>query len=299
MSFHSFVVGRQSKAGLSEVVELSRTTLWRRFLPFWNLTISPKLVNELFPVSQVSLWVLGLDGMWLHRFGAVMIYRDVTNQTNLWWSWQASESYQNLLEDFYQVFLLTKQVCPSGIVSDWKGAIVSLVGAFFPGVPHQRCLAHLIREGKRLLPAGSPFEFTLKLRRIVEEVIFIKDPADYFDWSQKLERWQKHYGGLLKVRTINEGTEKRWWYTHGNLRRAIRLLTKDQGNLFKFLHHDFLPNTNNSLEGVNSQLKRKLGTHRGMKEIQQVAFVFWCLAFSRTKTRADLVKLWDEIKKRL
>lgn len=243
--------------------------------------------------------MLGLDGMWLHRFGEVMIYRNVTTGENLYWSWVSSESYQNLSDDFYQVYLLTLENPPSGVISDWKGAIVFLTSEFFQGVPHQRCLAHLIREGKRLLPAGSPNYFTLGLRRIVEEIILIKDPSDYFDWSQKLDSWQKRYGQLLRVRTVNEGTEKRWWYTHGNLRRAIRLLTKDQDSLFKFLHYDFLPSTNNSLEGVNSQIKGKLGTHRGIKVEQQISFVFWLLAFKRTKSRADLRKLWDEVKRRL
>lgn len=228
-----------------------------------------------------------------------MIYRDVTNQINLWWSWQASESYQNLSEDFYQVFLLSELASPSGIISDWKKSIVALSGAFFQDIPHQRCLAHLIREGKRLCPAGSPYIFTLKLRSIIEETIFIKDPSDYFNWSQKLDQWQKDYGSLLRVRSSNPTTEKKWWYTHGNLRRAIKLLTKDQDSLFKHLHHDFIPSTNNSLEGVNSQTKGKLGTHRGMKPEQQISFCFWLLAFKRTKTRADLERLWDEVKKRL
>ena len=300
MAFHNFVVGKQNKAGLSETSRLSRTTLWRRFLPLWNLAISAKEINELFPVShRVNPWVLGLDGMWLHRFGAVMIYRDVTNQINLWWSWQASESYQNLTEDFYQVYLLSELNSISGVISDWKKGIVALSGAFFQGIPHQRCLAHLIREGKRLCPAGSPYIFTLKLREIVEETVFIKDPSDYFIWSKRLENWQTDYGSLLKTKSSNPNTEKAWWYTHGNLRRAIRLLTNDQENLFKFLHHDFLPNTNNSLEGVNSQIKGKLGTHRGMKPQQQISFAFWCLTFSRVKTKADLRKLWVEVQRRM
>lgn len=43
------------------------------------------------------------------------------------------------------------------------------------------------------------------------------------------------------------------------------LLTKNQGSLFVYRHHPLIPKTNNSLEGVNSQLKRKLGDHRGRK----------------------------------
>jgi len=242
---------------------------------------------------------LGLDGMWLHRFGVVMIYRNVSSGENLWWSWQKSESYQNLTEDFYQLFLLVEKTTPVGVVSDWKGAIVSLKEAFFPGVPHQRCLAHLVREGKRLLPAGSPFFFTLELRQIFQEVMFINHPSDYFDWSQKLESWLENYNYLLKVKSTNLETKHGWWYTHGNLRRAIRLLTKNQENPFVYLHHPLIPKTNNSLEGVNSQIKRKLGDHRGMKAQQQVNFCFWALAFSRVKNRVELKRLWVILRKEI
>lgn len=299
LTFYSFVCGRQNKAGLTDVTGLSRTTLWRRFSPFFNFVISPSLVNKIFPVRGQGRWVLGLDGMWLHRFGVVMIYRDVSSGENLWWSWQSSESYLNLTDDFYRLFLLIGENLPKGVISDWKGAIVSLKEAFFPSIPHQRCLAHLVREGKRLLPAGSPFFFTLELRAIFQEIIFISDPADYFAWSEKLERWLKNYQPLLKVKSINPGTEKKWWYTHGNLRRAVRLLTKNQDNLFVYLHHPLIPSTNNSLEGVNSQLKRKLGNHRGMRAQQQISFCFWALAFSRTKTRTDLKRLWVILRKEI
>lgn len=299
VSFHSFVAGKQSKEGLVESLGTSRTTLWRKFRPFFRFVISPSVVNQIFPVRGQGRWVLGLDGMWLHRFGVVMIYRDVSSGENLWWSWQKSESCQNLTENFYRLFLLVEKNTPVGVISDWKGAFVSLTEAFFPGTPHQRCLAHLVREGKRLLPDGSPFFFTLELRAIFQEIIFITDPSDYFDWSQKLESWLGNYEHLLRVKSTNLETKHGWWYTHGNLRRAIRLLTKNQESLFVYLHHPLIPKTNNSLEGVNSQLKRKLGDHRGMRPTQQISFCFWTLAFSRVKSPADLRKLWDGIGKEL
>ena len=300
-SFYDLVTGKRNQQSLAEALGVCRTTLWSRFLPFCPYLISPAEINALFPVEETSAdWVLGLDGRWLHRFGIIMIYRDVTRGVNLWWSWQKSESCQNLTEDFYQVYLLTQAHSPSGIVSDWQGSLVALTEAFFPGKPHQRCLAHLVREGKRLLPAGSPFFFTLELREIVQEVIFILDPQDYFDWSAKLANWQRAYGHLLKERTISlDSGKKKWWYTHGNLRRAIRLLTKDQDRLFQFLHYPFLPKTNNSLEGVNSQLKGKLGHHRGMRVQQQISFCYWYLAFSRVKSSLDLRKLWGSLKEKI
>lgn len=278
----------------------SRTTLWRRFTPLFKYFVSPSDINEIFPVRlDPNHWVLGIDGKWLHRFGVIMIYRNATSGVNLWWSWQKSESYLNLTDDFYRVWLLTNHHLPNGIVSDWKGSLVALSAAFFPKAVHQRCLAHLVREAKKLLPSGSPFFFTLRLREIAQSIIDIFSPSDYYDWSIKLECWEKDYGSLLKVKTRGVVAQKKWWYTHGNLRRAIRLLTKDQDSLFKYLYCSFLPKTNNSLEGVNSQLKRKLGNHRGMKSNQQISFCFWYLAFSRVKTKKDLRILWDSLKKKI
>jgi hypothetical protein len=298
-AFCHLVSGQENRRNLAQRLVVCRTTLWSRFLLFFNFVISPARINQIFPLRGHGRWVLGLDGMWLRRFGVVMIYRDITHGVNLWWSWQKSESFQNLVDDFHQVYLLTHQNPPAGVVSDWKGAIVALAEAFFPDVPHQRCLAHLVREGKKLLPKGSPFIFTRELRIIFQEIIFITDPTDYFAWSQKLDNWINCYGGLLKTRSTNPVTKHGWWYTHGNLRRAVGLLTKNQESLFIYLHHPLIPKTNNSLEGVNSQLKRKLGDHRGIPPQQQVNFSFWALVFSRVKTTADLKTLWDNLKKEI
>lgn len=240
-------------------------------------------------------WVLGIDGKWLHRFGVIMIYRDITHKVNLFWSFQKSESLENLSGDFYKLSMLVKNNPPVGVVSDWKRGIVSLVSVFFPQAYHQRCLSHVLREARRLLPAKTPFSCTLELREIALGIMDVCDVQDWFLWNQKLLKWQHDWGFILKTKTQGINTKKKWWYTHGNLRRAIRLLTKDQNPMFQYLHCPDLPKTNNSLEGVNSQLKSKLASHRGMKPDQQVAFAFWHLAFGRIKNQPELRKLWDKI----
>jgi len=53
-----------------------------------------------------------------------------------------------------------------------------------------------------------------------------------------------------------------------------------------------IPKTNNALEGVNVNLKQKLGDHRGMNTARQAAFLSWYLAFTRVKTGKSLKKLW-------
>jgi hypothetical protein len=226
------------------------------------------------------------------------IHRNVTTKENLFWSFMASETYEAIGRDCACLTGLLDNNLPYGAVSDWKGAIVASIGSQFGPIPHQRCLAHLIRQAKRLLPLHSPFEATQRLRFIASLLMQIEEPGEVKVWQAYLERWEKQYGFMLKEKTIAPpNVTKKWWYTHGNIRRAWRLLTNDQEPLFVFLTNSLIPKTNNSLEGINSNLKQKLGDHRGMSVTRQASFLSWYMAFTRVKTVKDLRKLWVYWKK--
>jgi len=211
----------------------------------------------------------------------------------------SSESYEAIGKDLSCLAGLLNNHLPAGAVSDWKGAIVASIASHFGLIPHQRCLAHIIRQAKRLLPKYSPFEATQRLRGITKELFLIETTHDPSVWKTSLLRWEKQYGFMLKEKTIgSQFIKKKWWYTHGNLRRAWRLLTHDQDPLFVFLTNPLVPKTNNSLEGVNSNLKQKLGDHRGMSTARQASFLSWYMAFTRVKTEMDLRKLWAYWKNR-
>lgn len=278
---------------------MSRTTIWRRFSPFLSCVPTPMEINNLFLVSFTNPnWVLGIDGKWLKRQGVILVCRDVTNGVNLFWSWNESESHEAVQRTLFHLRVLVKDNLPAGTVSDWKGAMVSAVNQYFPHAPHQRCLSHVLREAKRLLPLKSPYAATKELRRIAEGIFLISVVENLSMWRSKVEQWLNKYGYLLKEKTRGVNTKRKWWYTHGNLRRAIRLLTLNQENSFAYLQYPFLPKTNNSIEGVNSFLKQKLGDHRGIKTPEQTSFLFWLLVLSRIKTREDLKRLWDMVLKK-
>lgn len=242
---------------------------------------------------------MGIDGKWLRRQGVVMIYRDITNKTNLYWSFHSSESYEAMKKDFEKLNLIIKEDLPSGIVTDWKGAIVSGINTFLPLIPHQRCLTHVKRTLMNFLPLRSPIFATRKLREIAKKIIRIENTDDKIKWRQDLNGWITECQFLLKEKTMGIGTKKKWWYTHGNTRRAIKLLTFDEKHLFAYLNSLFLPKTNNALEGVNSQMKTKLSNHRGLKVHLQVTFIFWLLTFRRIKNRNELKSLWDSLKNKI
>jgi hypothetical protein len=274
----------------------SRPTLSVRFGAFLDHPIGASDVWDILPPKTMTTpqsWTYGADGKWLGRLGVFFVHRNVTTKENLFWSFMPSESYDALSRDGRILAGLLGTHLPSGAVSDWKGAIVQAISSHFGPIPHQRCLAHVDRAAKRLLPLRSPFEATQALRRIASLLMIVETSADPQVWKTALTRWEKQYGGMLSEKThAPGGISRSWWYTHGNLRRAWRLLTHDQNPLFVFLINSLIPKTNNALEGVNSNLKQKLGDHRGMKVTRQSAFLSWYLTFTRVQTSEDLKKLW-------
>lgn len=301
VDFYRFVVGKTNRQFLLDQRGVGRSKLSFRFKNFFDLPLSAETVWKLLPPRLLSSglpWVYGTDGKWIHRAGVIMNHRDVTNQENIWWSNHKSESYEAYHQDLLKLSsLFDNKYTPLGAISDWNGGGVAGVASHFGPISHQRCLIHVLRTLKRLLPKNSPILATRELRLIAKEIINLEDEVDVWKWREKLIDWEIKHGRLLVIKTKGINTKKKWWYTHGNLRRAWRLLTKDQDPFFVYLGHDLIPRSNNSLEGVNSQLKQKLGDHRGMKYSQQVSFAFWHFAFSRVKNRSDLKKLWAGWKK--
>lgn len=299
--FYQFVTGKVNRQQLLTTNKVSRPTLSVKFRIFFNKPLScqsvwqalpPRLTNQ---TTKESGWVYGVDGKWLKRQGVFIIHRDITHRENIFWSYLPSESYAAFHDDLTKLTRLlgeSKSSYPQGAISDWKGAIVAAVASHFGNIPHQRCLTHVVRNAKRLLPKASPFKVTLVLRNIANQLTNIKTEEGRRNWLKSLIKWEKEYGYLLKEKTYGFETQKKWWYTHGNLRRGWRLLTDDWQPFF--IHHDypFIPHSNNSLEGTISQAKNKLIDHRGMKIIQQVSFLSWYFTFSRVKTKQDFKKLW-------
>lgn len=225
----------------------------------------------------------------------------MTHKENLWWSYALDESFASWNRDVEMLGKLLNPDCfPFGAVSDWKRGLIQTITYTFGDVLHQRCLAHVARYACTLLPKGSPFLATRRLRGIAKAIRKIKTSQDMDEWKQALTRWGYLYGDMLAQKTkAPMGSTKKWWYTHGNLRRGWRLLTTDIDSFFVFLSAKGIPKTNNSLEGVNRNMKGKLGIHRGLTTDFQVSLLSWVMVFSRMKKYSDLRKLWDAWKQGL
>ncbi len=295
--FHQWVIGNTSRSALAQWTDTSRRTLVRQFAPFFVRPLTPEEVWYALPprcMRTPNPWVYGADGKWLHHDGVFLVHRDVTHRENLWWSYALNESYASWYLDIEALGMLLTRHVPVGAVSDWKHGLIAAVMTAFGDIPHQRCLAHVARHAALLLPKGSPFLATRRLRDIALALRRVKTKDAMHDWKQSLTAWGYLYGDMLIQKTKAPwGGTKKWWYTHGNLRRGWRLLTTDTDSFFVFLAASGIPKTNNSLEGVNRNLKGKLGIHRGLTTAFQVSLLSWVMAFSRVKKPADFRRLWD------
>ena len=273
-------------------------TIYTTFLPFLTRPPSPELLMRVAPPTATAhacvSWAYGVDGFWFHRDRIVLLQRDVTHKETLWWSLHLSESAASV---FPAIAACGAVVCHDrllGVVSDWKSALRTSVSAVFGNIPHQRCVTHVVRTAKRLLPERSPFLATRRLRDLAHALHRIKNADDQHTWYTAMTRWGYLYGDMLTEKTIApKGSAHRWWYTHGNLRRGWRLFTHEHTALFQYIAVSVLPATNNSLEGVNRSLAGKISIHRGLTIDLQVSLVFWSCAFSRVKTPEEIRRLWD------
>lgn len=286
---------------LSEIAGLSRQSISSRFRWLLCLPPSPELVWELFPprcTQSNRTWVYGVDGKWIGRSPVLLIHRDVTNRETLWWSVARSESGHAIREGLIELSRGLVGHPPMGAVADGKPGIVRGVGEVFGSIPVQRCRVHVERDLKNYLPTNSPIPATQALRKIALTLSQVNTLADRNLFLFQLLIWESKYGHLLKERSKphkGSGVKRSWWYTHSNLRRAWRLLTRDIESLFTYLEYPLIPPTNNSLEGINSHLVRRAGLSKG----KQLSCMLWRLAFSRTKTRRQQLILWDSWKRLL
>lgn len=87
-----------------------------------------------------------------------------------------------------------------------------------------------------------------------------------YGWKLRHEVWLQEKSYM--------GEYNKWVYTHRLTRRAINSLITNLPYLFTYQQYPELniPNTNNKIEGLHSELKRRLNNHRGLKKAQKIQF---------------------------
>ena len=209
---------------------------------------------------------LVLDGTWIVWKKIVVLIASDTERV-VHWKFTFIENTETCT-----TFLCELSGQPNGIVSDAQKGLLNAVSRRFGDIPHQRCIAHIVRQARLWLTRHPKTMAGAGLLVLVNNLGKVHTYEFEQLWRQKYHSWCMEWHDFLKERTYFENS-KRWWYTHRRLRGVRSLLSHALPNMFIHIRH-VVPNTTNALEGgINSPLKFVFKEHRGLSVENKKALV--------------------------
>lgn len=162
--------------------------------------------------------------------------------------------------------LKAKGIEIQSITCDIRKGLVNL----FPNIPVQLCHFHQLKNIRKYLTQNPKTPAAIELKIIALTLTTTNRET----FENMLNQWHTKYKSFLNERTVNAETG-RSHYTHKRLRSAFFSLKRNLPHLFVF--EDFpdlnIPNTTNLLENKFDEVKRKLGSHRGMNRRNKILFI--------------------------
>lgn len=261
--WYNLVWHNQNLEELSARYGFCRRTI-RKKLDLYN---PPEIVpNE----EDKDTTVIAMDVTFFKRTGGILTVINVHNGKALYCA--ETGGYETVW-DYEKAILTLHQygVYPKAAVVDGKKGVFEMLKGY--GILVQMCQFHqkkIVRSYIRKNP-------------VIEENRSIKDLSDALTHTHR-ETYETmvYVFRAVNFSWLNERTYfkdrnngGKWEYTHKESRSAINSLFKNLPYLFTFEDYPELniPNTNNMIEGIHSELKRRLANHRGLKKEQKIKFI--------------------------
>jgi hypothetical protein len=132
------------------------------------------------------------------------------------------------------------------------------------------CQYHQLRIVQRYLTRKPELQASIELLAIANSLCHI----DKESFIGSFEAWYERWADFLKERTIDKHTGKSY-YVHKRLRSAYLSLKRNMPYLWTWYDHieSDIPNTNNALEGMFTDLKTKLRNHAGLSKERRKKFI--------------------------
>lgn len=200
---------------------------------------------------------------WGRNFG-VVIMKDSLSGEVLWYKFI---DRHERLEDYWEgiTYLNSLGHTILAIVADgFKG-----LRKMFPRYKFQLCQFHQVMTVKAKLTSRPKLEASRELLRLTLMLCH----TDKESFVGALEAWHAKWEDFIGERTVSPDGKSH--YTHKAVRSAYLSLKRNMPWLWTWYDHPELniPNTNNALESLNSELKIKLNLHRGMSVERRKIFI--------------------------
>ena len=193
---------------------------------------------------------------WGRNFG-LMVIKDALRNKVLWHKYVRNETIAQYIEGVS--WLQSKGFKIYGAVID---GMRGLAQALYP-IPVQMCQFHQILITRRYLTQEPDLEASVELLDLVKNITRM----DKESFVGAFDEWHEKYKDVLNER-VHDKRIKRYTppYMRPRLRSAYLSLKRNRPLLWTYYEHPEtgLPNTNNCIEGLYSDIKSKLRAHRGI-----------------------------------
>ena len=215
-------------------------------------------------VSKEKGVVINMDTTyWGRNFGLMAIKNTFRNKI-LWYKFVRHETISDYLEGIE--WLRTNGFKIYGIVCDGLGGLFQALRQYRV----QMCQFHQIMIVRRYLTISPELPAAVELLRITN----LMTHTDKKDFIGMVDEWYGKWSEFLKERSVDRKTSKST-YTHKRLRSAYLSLRQNMPWLWTFDDYRELqiPNTNNAIEGVFTDIKTKLRVHSGISKFRRMALI--------------------------
>lgn len=247
-----YVEGKQTLSQLAQRYRISERTIQRDLAGM-------RFVRKIAKVKDVTIQ---LDTTYWGRNFGLMVIKDALRNKILWHKYVRNETISQYMEGIS--WLKSNGFRIYGAVID---GMRELAQALYP-IPVQMCQFHQILITRRYLTQEPELEASIGLLSIVKNISKMDKESfvgAFNDWSEK---YQNVINERIRDKRIKRHTPP---YMRPKLRSAYLSLRRNMNLLWTFYDRPEtgLPNTNNALEGVFSDIKSKVRAHRGISKVNR------------------------------
>ena len=244
-----YVEGKQTLSQLAQRYRISERTIQRDLAGM-------RFVRKIAKVKDVTIQ---LDTTYWGRNFGLMVIKDALRNKILWHKYVRNETISQYIEGIS--WLKSNGFRIYGAVID---GMRGLAQALYP-IPVQMCQFHQILITRRYLTQEPELDASIELLSLVKNITKMDKESfvgAFNDWSEK---YQNVINERIRDKRIKRHTPP---YMRPRLRSAYLSLRRNMNLLWTFYDRPEtgLPNTNNALEGVFSNIKSKVRAHRGISK---------------------------------
>jgi transposase-like protein len=306
--FKDYLAESVSRKYLSKINEISRTTLWRMFIPLLDTRPLPLTTR----VSKVK--IIAVDGFYVsypclkrnrHKDGfnrnkCILLWAiDCKTHKPIYWQFYDDIENMGIWKKFIKE-MKSHKFRPDYLVSDGHPGITNACSRYWPNTKQQRCLAHFMGNMNKDLSISPKTEIAKELKRLTASLFSVNSVANKLIWEQQWQDYLERYRATITSISSRTDTYENSIRIPKGYVSALSVINNSykRDEIFLYLDDPDIPNTSNLIESVNGVLRELVRRHRGLSIEKRKNILAWDLAFRQEQTREQLKKQMQKVTKK-